>query len=260
MANAWFRLYAEFAHDPKVQMLPEFMQRRYIMLMCLRCSNDLVTLHDDEIAFQLRISAEQLTETKALFVAKGFIDEDWNLINWEKRQFQSDTSSHRVAKHRAAKKKGEKDDVTFQERYSNAPDTDTDTEENLKTLVASATDGPTEAQGKPEGKGKVKPVPSDEDRKAALWLADVLKKANPQCRAPKIDKWADEIRLLREVDGRTHRQVCELFQWAKADKFWAPNIQSPAKLREKWDTLAERRDLSLVMPASTPRPDLKDVL
>lgn len=258
MANAWFRMYAEFAHDPKVQMLPEAMQRRYVMLMCLRCSNDLVTLQDEEIAFQLRISLEQLAETKALFIAKGFIDSAWNLLNWEKRQFQSDSSSHRVAKHRAAKKKVGNGDVTLQERDSNAPDTDTDTEEKQKPSVASATVGSADGQDKADGKGK-KP-PSDEDRKAALWLADVQRKANPTCRAPKVDKWAHEIRLLREIDGRTHRQICELYQWAKADKFWGPNIQGPAKLREKWDALAERRDRSSPAAPVAPRPNLEDVL
>ena len=43
MANPWLRMYAEFAHDPKVQMMLEVMQRRYIMLMCMRCSNAPVT-------------------------------------------------------------------------------------------------------------------------------------------------------------------------------------------------------------------------
>lgn len=104
MANPWFRMYAEFAHDPKVQMLPEIMQRRYLMLMCLRCSNTLVTLHETEIAFYLRISAEELAETKHLFTTRGFIDERWTLLNWDKRQFISDTSAPRVAKHRAKKK------------------------------------------------------------------------------------------------------------------------------------------------------------
>jgi hypothetical protein len=104
MANPWFRMYSEFAHDPKVQMLSEAMQRRYLMLMCLRCSNTLVTLHETEIAFHLRISDEQLAETKVLFIRKGFIDEHWNVLNWDKRQFVSDTSATRVAKHRAKKK------------------------------------------------------------------------------------------------------------------------------------------------------------
>lgn len=154
MANPWFRMYAEFAHDPKVQMLSEVMQRRYVMLMCMRCSNVLVTLQDDEIAFHLRIDTEQLTETKALFIAKGFIDERWALLNWDKRQFASDSSAQRVAKHRAAKKKGGKDDgnsdVTLHETKGNALDTETDTDtENPTTtdvvVVASDADNPVPA-------------------------------------------------------------------------------------------------------------------
>ena len=57
--NQWFRLYSEFATDPKVQMMSEADQRRFIMLLCMRCSNGDETLHDDEIAFQLRISEEE---------------------------------------------------------------------------------------------------------------------------------------------------------------------------------------------------------
>ncbi|MBW3498855.1 hypothetical protein [Janthinobacterium sp. NKUCC08_JDC] len=136
MSNPWFRMYAEFAHDPKVQMLPEVMQRRYVMLMCMRCSNALVTLQADEIAFHLRIDAAQLEETKALFLAKGFINEAWELLNWEKRQFSSDTSAQRVAKHRAAKKAAEEaarnGHVTLPQQKSNALDTDTDTDTEEK--------------------------------------------------------------------------------------------------------------------------------
>ncbi len=100
----WFRMYNEFASDAKVQSMPEAMQRRLVMLLCLRCSNALVTLHDDEIAFALRISEQELAETKALFMRKGFVDESWEIANWDKRQFASDSSAARVAKHRAAKK------------------------------------------------------------------------------------------------------------------------------------------------------------
>ena len=132
MSNPWFRMYAEFAHDPKVQMLSEIMQRRYVMIMCMRCSNALVTLQEEEIAFHLRITAAELAETKALFVAKGFIDECWDLLNWDKRQFSSDSSAQRVKAHRERKKAAEKKagnvDVTLRKREANALDTDTDTD------------------------------------------------------------------------------------------------------------------------------------
>lgn len=84
-ANQWLRLYAEFATDPKVQMLSEANQRRYIMLLCLRCSNGDVTLHDDEVAFQLRISDDEWAETKRVLMAKGLIDDESKPTVWSKR-------------------------------------------------------------------------------------------------------------------------------------------------------------------------------
>jgi hypothetical protein len=140
MANPWFRLYSEFAHDPKVQMLSEAMQRRYVMLMCLRCSETLETLHETEIAFQLRLSTDELDETKKLFISKNFIDKHWNLLNWDKRQFVSDSSTMRVAKHRNKKKQLSNADETLQKRPSNAIDTDTDKKQiqsNKATVVAT---------------------------------------------------------------------------------------------------------------------------
>lgn len=128
MTNPWFRMYSEFAHDPKVQMMNESMQRRYVMIMCMRCSNALVTLHETEIAFHLRISNDELAETKKLFIARGFIDERWNILNWDKRQFVSDSSAARVAKHRKNKKELGNGLVTLQKQKSNALDTDTDTD------------------------------------------------------------------------------------------------------------------------------------
>jgi hypothetical protein len=122
MANPWFRLYAEFANDPKVQMLTETEQRRLVMLFCFRC-NGHVTLQDEEVAFQLRISNDEWALTKANFIAKGFINSANEVLNWDKRQFVSDSSAARVAKHREKKKQESNVTVT-------PPDTETDTESN----------------------------------------------------------------------------------------------------------------------------------
>jgi len=139
MANPWFRLYSEFAHDPKVQMLSEAMQRRYVMLLCLKCSETLETLHETELAFQLRLDETELLETKKLFISKNFIDKNWNILNWNKRQFVSDSSTMRVRKHRDKKKQVGNDDETLQKQPSNAIDTDTDKikTKNLKTKTLS---------------------------------------------------------------------------------------------------------------------------
>jgi hypothetical protein len=128
MANAWFRMYAEFATDPKVQSMPEAMQRRLTMLFCMRCSDVTVTLSDDEIAFALRISDEELATTKALFMRKGFISDDWSIANWDKRQFSSDSSAERTRAYRERQKQKQIGNETSQKRHGDALDTDTDTE------------------------------------------------------------------------------------------------------------------------------------
>src|SRR6202012_2920775 len=129
MPNPWFRFYSEFAHDPKVQMMPEAMQRRLAMIFCLRCNE---TLLKRSIAFQLRISESEAEETRLLFIENGFIDEDWNVLNWDKRQFISDSSTDRVRRYRQGKKQNE----TFPKRKETVtvtpPYTETDTEQKQK--------------------------------------------------------------------------------------------------------------------------------
>jgi hypothetical protein len=124
MANPWFRLYSEFATDPKVQMLSETDQRRFIMLLCLRCSNGSETLHDDEIAFQLRISETEWQQTKSILMAKNMVDQHGKPLAWDKRQYLSDSSTARVKAHRVRMKQACNVSVT-------APDTDTDTDTEL---------------------------------------------------------------------------------------------------------------------------------
>jgi len=127
MANQWLRLYAEFANDPKIQRMSEALQRRYIMLLCIRCSNGDVTLHDDDVTFQLRITAEEWAETKSVFISKNLIDDNNNPAAWDKRQFASDSSAARVSRFREAKKQA--CNVTVTSQIQNRTDTDTEQKE-----------------------------------------------------------------------------------------------------------------------------------
>lgn len=138
MANPWFRMYAEFATDAKVQSMSEAMQRRLMMLLCLRCSDVLATLQDDELQFAMHIGNEELAETKALFVRKGFIDDAWNLLNWDKRQFNSDSSTERSRKHREAKKAAATVIETSRNVAATPPDTETDTDKEPNGSVGGA--------------------------------------------------------------------------------------------------------------------------
>lgn len=150
---SWFRFYREFAIEPKVQIMSEVMQRRFVMLLCFRVQDELAKWNATEIAFALRISENELSETKSLFIKQGFIDEDWSIINWDKRQYKSDSSTERVRKHRTKAKQAEavqkarcNADVTLHGTLPTAtetpPDTDTDTESETEVFFGVSDDTP----------------------------------------------------------------------------------------------------------------------
>ena len=159
LANPWFRLYSEFADDPKVQMMSEAMQRRLVMLMWSRCKGE--TLHETQMVFHWRISDADLADTKRVFLQNGFIDEDWELLNWDRRQFVSDSSTERVRRSRQRKKQdetlhrpekaldipGDETDetkrnvtVTPPEQNRTQTDTDTDTDTEQKQIQTPETE------------------------------------------------------------------------------------------------------------------------
>ena len=100
----------------------------------------------------------------------------------------------------------------------------------------------------PRTKAK-KNVFSGDDLKAAEWIFHLIRKLNPSFKEPKFESWANDIRLMRERDNRTHKDICELFKWANQDRFWSVNILSPATLRAKWDQLSMKRNAEMTMPA-----------
>ncbi|EJJ4257960.1 replication protein [Salmonella enterica] len=98
-----------------------------------------------------------------------------------------------------------------------------------------------------------------EDLTAAEWMFDLIKTISPSARKPNLAGWANDIRLMRECDGRTHRDMCVLFRWACHDSFWAGNVISPAKLREKWTQLDINRNKQQTgKTASKPKLDLNN--
>jgi len=88
------------------------------------------------------------------------------------------------------------------------------------------------------------------DQQCAEWILALLEKVKPFPKKPVLAAWANDVRLMRDLDGRSHREICELFQWASKDAFWHTNILSPAKLRAKWDTLSLQRDAATRKPTS----------
>jgi hypothetical protein len=129
----WLRLYYEFATYPKIQSMDETLQRRYIMLLCLKGNGDLEKLDENELAFALRISKKELEETKKVFTEKEFIENGWCIRAWNDRQFQSDDVNIRMKRHRSKMKRNSNVTVT-------APDTDTESEQIKNSICTEKKD------------------------------------------------------------------------------------------------------------------------
>ncbi|MGZ0231168.1 hypothetical protein [Streptomyces sp. CPS1] len=88
-------------------------------------------------------------------------------------------------------------------------------------------------------------------------LAAVMEKGGSK--KPKItDRWRNDIRLLLDKDGITPEQAIAAIDWAHANDFWQAHILSPAKLRQKYDTLrrqaaADQRKGRPAGPSTAPR-------
>ena len=56
-----------------------------------------------------------------------------------------------------------------------------------------------------------------------------------------MEKWPVELDRLIRLDGRSPPEIRDLIEWVTSDDFWSANVQSPQKLREKWDQLVGNR-------------------
>ncbi len=79
------------------------------------------------------------------------------------------------------------------------------------------------------------------DMEVADKIYNLLLVLNPKHKKPNMDSWANEVRLMREQDTHSHKDIMDLFRFANSDNFWKSNILSPKKLREKWDVLIIKR-------------------
>jgi hypothetical protein len=108
----------------------------------------------------------------------------------------------------------------------------------------SATDppGPADPAGEPdprptEGAPLIPEPPKDrcsafDHALAARWATEHAALIMPRLK-PKLDKWADALRLMRTRDGLTEEEILEVFAFVKVDDFWKTNGISPETLRTK---------------------------
>ncbi len=94
---------------------------------------------------------------------------------------------------------------------------------------------------------KSKSLPSEAACRLSELLADLVLENCPgnrnltaARREATLARWAQDIDKLLRIDGRSPEEVERVIRWSQQDTFWKPNIQSGAKLREKFDQLTAR--------------------
>lgn len=127
----WFRLHAEFATDPVVQSLAFDDQRHFIVLLCFKASGLLdrpfgnPQTRTDVIRKTLGLDGKAWDEMRNRLQDCGLIDTNLQPVNWDKRQFLSDSSTERTRAYRERTKRHGNVTVTV-------PETETDTETEKK--------------------------------------------------------------------------------------------------------------------------------
>lgn len=78
---------------------------------------------------------------------------------------------------------------------------------------------------------------TQDDLTCAEYIFNKVLIVNPTAKQPNWPDWANQVRLMRVQDLRTHHEICKLFKFANTDSFWASNVLCPKTLRKQWDKL-----------------------
>lgn len=78
---------------------------------------------------------------------------------------------------------------------------------------------------------------TQDDLTCAEYIFNKVLIVNPTAKQPNWPDWANQVRLMRMQDKRTHHEICKLFKFANSDSFWASNVLCPKTLRKQWDKL-----------------------
>lgn len=95
---------------------------------------------------------------------------------------------------------------------------------------------------KNQSSGKPKYASTDEPYQIAKHLFKRIRANNsdfsPKFGEKDLQRWANDIRLAHERDGREYEALNRMVDWCQTDSFWQGNILSGSKLRAKYDTMA----------------------
>lgn len=212
MSLPWFRMYASFMGDPVVQSLAFEDQRHYVIALCLKCDGVLdrkvtKSVRERLVARALGLDPPAAAEAKRRLMEVRLVTEDWQPRAWSRRQYKSDNSTERVRKYRKTKETGNVS-VTFQKRFGNGPDTDTDPETEIPPISPPAGDAAP----------KVPPCPFEKIRERYNEAAVALSKVEGAVGMPRCTGLPDTLKRAIRARWTSDQVGC---QWDHMNNFFA---------------------------------------
>lgn len=126
----WFRFYVEAVDDPKLKLLAFEDRWHYVALLCCKGQGILdkeqdITRMRRQVAVKLGVDLRTLDEIERRLAAEDLIEpETLQPLQWDKRQFKSDSSADRTRAWRERNKDGA--GAPSPRRHGDGLDTDTD--------------------------------------------------------------------------------------------------------------------------------------
>ncbi len=115
-------------------------------------------------------------------------------------------------------------------------------------VSAIAQNAPRNSLGEKKEESPNKPPKyNDEHLRLAGIIAEHVEALDPKSfhrvgREKTVGKWADDIRKLETLDGRSIAEIGAVLTWAINDDFWAGNILSGPKFRKQFSTLSIQKN------------------
>ena len=147
MANPWFRMYSDFIYNETVEFLSFEDQRHFVFILCMKNEGLLDKQYPQPgmlervVSRRLGLIGEAFENAKRRIKEVGLIDDNWQPVNWNSRQFISDadvSNAERQRRYRERKKAGVTGNVTHNVTVTELEadteeETDTEAEEEVKT-------------------------------------------------------------------------------------------------------------------------------
>jgi len=109
---------------------------------------------------------------------------------------------------------------------------------------------------KPSSPKRVYDEQSLEYRTANYLYTNILK-FKPDLKKPNLQVWANDMRMLIELDKKEAKEIGQVIEWVTKDEFWKVNILSASKLRSKWDTVTARMKQGNFKPTNKQQTNLQ---